>query len=308
MLEERFRIMILSKDGTGLKQFSFNTKRLVLFSIIFSLLVVGTVALSLGLFTKVFHSYRIMALEHDRVKLYEDLLSMKERVYKLGVQFGEIEDHGEKLAITAGVDPIDTDTRKAGVGGATYYEALLATGFYSEKISRTSGEVTKDLDYLERIVRLEKANLSSISARLSRRDHDISHFPSIKPIVGGFITDGFGIRRDPYTGRRANHQGIDFPARKGTSVHAAADGVVERAKTLYTPNKNYGREIVINHGNGYKTRYAHLSKVNVYQGQTVKRWEIIGEVGQTGKATGDHLHYEVIFNQKRVDPENFIYN
>jgi murein DD-endopeptidase MepM/ murein hydrolase activator NlpD len=104
------------------------------------------------------------------------------------------------------------------------------------------------------------------------------------------------------------HDGVDFPARKGTEVLATADGTVKVAKKLYTPNKSYGREIVIDHGDGYETRYAHLSKVKVHKGQKVSRWEVIGEVGQTGRATGDHLHYEVILSGKRQNPEHYIYN
>jgi len=95
---------------------------------------------------------------------------------------------------------------------------------------------------------------------------------------------------------------------KGTRVLATADGRVVRAKTLYTPFKNYGMEVVIDHGYGYQTRYAHLSKILVRRGQRVKKGEMIGEVGSTGRAKGPHLHYEVMENGRRRDPEFFIYN
>ena len=106
----------------------------------------------------------------------------------------------------------------------------------------------------------------------------------------------------------AIHEGVDIPVRKGTTVLAAAAGIVRIAKNNYTPHKNYGREIVIDHGNGYKTRYAHLSKILVRRGQRVKRWDAIAEVGDTGRAQGPHLHYEVIYQDKKQNPEHFIYN
>jgi murein DD-endopeptidase MepM/ murein hydrolase activator NlpD len=158
------------------------------------------------------------------------------------------------------------------------------------------------------VVLLEKASFSEIYARLIRKMEEIDHFPSINPVLGGRITDRFGFRVDPYTRKWNIHQGVDIPAYKGTSVLATADGIVKEAKIEYTPHKDYGREIIVDHGFGYETRYAHLSKILVYKGQRIKRWEIIGEVGDTGKATGDHLHYEVIYSAERQNPENFIYN
>ncbi len=308
MIEEKFRLMILSRNGTGLKQISLSVHKFYIFTALFSLAVITMVAFSLGVFTKIYHNCRIIALENDRIHLQDELLTMKERVASLGTQLGKLEDTEEELRKVANLPPIDNDTRQVGTGGMIYYPALLSGGFYTNNINRSAEEINKDLDKFERVVLLEKASFSEIYAKLMRKMEEIDHFPSINPILGGRITDRFGYRIDPYTHKLNIHQGVDIPAYKGTSVLATADGIVKEAKLQYTPHKDYGREIIIDHGFGYETRYAHLSQIHVYKGQRVKRWEIVGEVGDTGKATGDHLHYEVIYDAERQDPEHYIYN
>ena len=101
-------------------------------------------------------------------------------------------------------------------------------------------------------------------------------------------------------------EGIDIAAQVGTPVYASAAGVVSFVKYNYRPNKGYGREVVIDHGNGIKTRYAHLSEISVRVGQKVNRWDAIGRVGKTGRATGPHLHYEVIVESRHIDPIRYI--
>ena len=113
---------------------------------------------------------------------------------------------------------------------------------------------------------------------------------------------GFGKRRDPFSGQMEFHRGLDFAAKRGTPVYATADGIIVLSKW----NSGYGKYIKIDHQNGYKTMYGHLSKWLVRKNMKVKAGDIIGKVGSTGNSTGNHLHYEVIFNNRKVNPKGYI--
>jgi murein DD-endopeptidase MepM/ murein hydrolase activator NlpD len=129
--------------------------------------------------------------------------------------------------------------------------------------------------------------------------------PSIQPIKNEDVirmASGFGYRTDPFTKKRKKHKGMDFSAKRNTPVYAPSDGVVTRADSR---SSGYGKHIRINHGFGYTTLYAHLNKYNVRRGQKVKRGEIIGYVGSTGRSKAPHLHYEVFKDKVQVNPIHF---
>lgn len=118
----------------------------------------------------------------------------------------------------------------------------------------------------------------------------------------GWVTSGFGMRRSPFSGRRAMHEGIDIASRTGTPVHATADGIVSQAETT----SGYGKLVVIDHGYGFKTYYGHNSKIHVRIGQRVKRGALIASVGNTGSSTGSHVHYEVRRNNVPLNPKKYL--
>ena len=307
MLEERFRLMILSRDGTGIKQISLTYKKFCiavgLIIIVFAFLTASTI----GVFTRLFHNYRILSLENDREKLQTELLLIKERVATLSSQLAEIETTSDELRNVANLAPIDEDIRQVGVGGPSY-SAFLDYSDMSDEVSRIATEVKLDLEKLGRAIRLEKHSMAEIAGKMKQREDRLNHFPAINPILGGPVTSDFGWRTDPFTKLLDHHPGIDITVRAGTKVLATADGVVEIGRSRYSASQTYGKMVVINHGYGFKTRYAHLSKVLIRPGQRVKKWEPIAEVGTTGRSQGPHLHYEVILNGKIQNPENYIYN
>ena len=135
----------------------------------------------------------------------------------------------------------------------------------------------------------------------------ISCVPSVPPLVPDpskvHLSSGFGYRTDPVYGGGENHGGQDFATASGMPVYATGDGVVVQAEFK---SNGYGNQIVIDHGYGYQTRYAHLSVISVVAGMKVKRGELIGNVGSTGKSTGPHLHYEVVYRGNRVNPMNYM--
>ena len=149
--------------------------------------------------------------------------------------------------------------------------------------------------------RLDSEYLKFLERDIDRMNVTLASYPIGKPSVG-YLSSSFGHRKDPFHKGIAFHSGIDLKARHGKSVIATADGIVEKAGW----NGGYGRRIVIRHKNGYKTLYAHLSKIKVKEGQRVKSGDLIGNVGSSGRSTGSHLHYEVIKNNKKINPFPFI--
>ncbi len=159
-----------------------------------------------------------------------------------------------------------------------------------------------DVDRLKAYAEFEERLLKAVESKAYADEDRMRHLPSIPP-VRGIRVSGFGIRKDPVTGGLEFHKGLDFAAREGTPVVATADGVVEKAgRNEY----GYGIQVVIDHGYGIKTRYAHLSKALVRPGDTVRRGQVIGLVGNTGKSVGEHLHYEVIKDGEPVNPDRYI--
>ena len=163
----------------------------------------------------------------------------------------------------------------------------------------------KDLDAMTRLAYLESKSLDQLEILAKSKELMADAIPAIWPInkknLRGRI-GAFGSRVHPILRRLHTHQGIDLGGRTGDPVYATGDGTVAFDNM---GTSGYGKQIVIDHGVGYKTRYAHLSKLLVQPGQKVKRGELIGEVGSTGQANGPHLHYEVMYRNKRVDPINY---
>jgi murein DD-endopeptidase MepM/ murein hydrolase activator NlpD len=305
MLSEKLCLMFFTK-GTGFKKISLNPTQFYKYSVAFILSVFLFVALAIYLSTDLFQNARIAMLENERDNLQKQLLINKEKIALLNGRMTEVEREGDILRNSVGLPAIDKDIRQVGVGGS--FASNVLDYNYLDEVGRTSAEIKMDIDKLEREIHLEKNSLNEIDLKKNEQDMLASHMPTIRPILGAVPKENFGLRLDPFLGKIAMHEGVDIPMPIGTKVLAPGDGVVKVAKTIYTPHKSYGMEIVIDHGFGYETRYGHLSKILVRPGQTVKRWQPIGEVGDTGKSTGPHLHYEVLYSGKPENPMNFMLN
>ncbi|HHS14375.1 MAG TPA: M23 family metallopeptidase [bacterium] len=307
MLEERFRVMYLAKDGTGIKQISLSWRQFLLISMCGVALLIGIATGAVGLFTRLYHNYRIVSLENDRGKLQKELLTIKERLAYLNERIALVEHSSDELRKSVNLPPIDSDTRQVGVGGSAY-SASLDIRYITDEVSRTSAELKIDLDRFERELLYEQSILRDVSAKIIEDKNRIRHFPSIRPILGGVINSRFGMRIDPFTDKLTDHRGIDMMACTGTKILATADGVVKVVRNSYRPDQSFGKYVVIDHGYGYETLYAHCSEILVRKGQKIKRWDPIAEVGTTGRAEGPHLHYEVRLNGRQINPEYYILN
>ena len=198
--------------------------------------------------------------------------------------------------------PISEEERKAGFGGVNRYKDLQ--GFNNSELIENT---TRRVDVLTKELVIQSKSLDEIVALAKQKEKLLAAIPAIQPVKNEDLkqmASGYGYRSDPFTKIRKFHYGMDFTARTGTPIYATGDGVVYKADASLS---GYGNHIEINHGYGYKTLYAHLSKYNCRPGQRVKRGDIIGYVGSTGRSQAPHLHYEVFKGSERVNPLNFYY-
>ena len=199
-------------------------------------------------------------------------------------------------------NPISDDVRKAGFGGINRYADL--EGFENSKLVVST---TKRMEVLSKQVVVQSKSLDEIQRMALDKEVLLSAIPSIQPINNEDLrrmASGYGWRTDPFTKTRRKHKGMDFSAPTGTPIYATSDGKVIRVDGRAP---GYGKHIRIDHGFGYVTLYAHLSKYNVRRGQEVKRGDVIGFVGNTGRSVAPHLHYEIRKDGKHLNPINFYY-
>lgn len=294
MRKHRITLKIITDDVHESKDFTFS-RSLIKGALA---LILIFVALTAFLFYHFIHykvsTYKLnhYAIENNYLK--EKVKHLEEKVASLDSTIDIYYHKYTALTKYAGVEPPPYELKNIGIGGEIEEPPspdLTPLVNLDEKISK-----------LERFVNLQVESFKDVESKLERDKYIRDHTPSILPCNGRF-TSGFGMRRDPFTGRMHFHKGIDLAAPIGTPVYATADGVVSR---IIREPRGYGILLEIDHGMGIKTRYGHLSKVLVKPGQKVKRGQIIAKVGNTGRSTGPHLHYEVRVLNKPVSPLNYI--
>jgi murein DD-endopeptidase MepM/ murein hydrolase activator NlpD len=304
MQKKHIKLIYFSLGDSEIKQISLGWKKIAgLAAISFASLLV-LVSLIIGLFTSLLDNLQVSHLSRSNKLLHSALQEMSLKATSIDHKVAQIEKQDDDLRIYVDMPSINSDIRKMGVGGNSYNVIeKLDTGLYGA--SEQALEIKKQLDNLYQRVELASQSRKEISDRYYAKLKELKQTPSIRP-VGGRVTDRYGYRLDPFIGRIMHHDGVDFSAPRGTEVFVSADGIVCEVVTRYHPNQSYGKYVIIDHGYGRKTRYAHLETVLVKEGQKVNRNTIIGTVGDTGKSTGPHLHYEVIVEGKPVNPENYI--
>jgi len=241
------------------------------------------------------------AREIENLKLRYAILNKKMEEVEDVIKF--IEDRDNNLyRVYFNTSAIPEEERKAGFKDANRYKDL--EGYDN---SQLVANTTKRIDVLRKELAIQSKSLDDILKLAKAKDKLLAAIPAIQPVRNENLkrmVSGFGYRTDPFTKARKMHEGMDFTSKIGTPIYATGDGVVARADNTVS---GYGNHIVIRHGFGYETLYAHLSKYKCRAGQRVKRGDIIGLVGSTGRSEGPHLHYEVHKNGRIVNPLNFYY-
>ncbi len=200
-------------------------------------------------------------------------------------------------------DPYPDYKRQLGTGGNSMKYKKYENMEYGDLVI----EISKKIELIEKKLASQSKSFDEVFDLTKEKQKMIKSIPSIQPVSNRDlkrIASGFGLRMHPIYKIIKMHKGMDFTAPIGTEIYATGDGVVEKVGWV----GGYGKTIMINHGFGYKTRYAHCSKYNCRKGQKVKRGDLIGFVGNTGQSSGPHLHYEVFKNNRQINPVNFFFN
>jgi murein DD-endopeptidase MepM/ murein hydrolase activator NlpD len=283
---------IKPKKGKKIKNF------LVMLVAAFIFMVLG-----FAVFTPIFESPKEKELKRELefVKLNEGL--HRKKIEQLDKILKDIQDRDNNIyRLYFEVNPIPEEQRKAGFGGVNRYKAL--EGFDNSEMII---DVTKNMDILSKQLYVQSKSLDEIVKLAENREELLAAIPAIQPVKKENLTrmaSGFGWRDDPFTKARKRHWGMDFTAPQGTPVYATGDGVVTRVDQGAA---GFGKHIRIDHGYGYESLYAHLSNYNVKKRQKVKRGDLIGFVGNTGRSRAPHLHYEISKNGRKINPINFYY-
>ena len=266
-----------------------------------SLIIAGAYGL---LYTMFFDSPKEKALlrEIDQLTIqYEMINKDMDNVEKVISHLEQTDDNLYRTIFEA--EPIPASLREGGTGGVNRYKEL--EGYDNTSIVI---ETAKRLDKITKKVYVQSRSFDDLIQLAKEKEDMLACIPAIIPISNRDLTrtaSGFGLRIHPIYKISMFHYGMDFTAPMGTDVYVTGDGVIEGT---ISDQRGYGKHIIVNHGFGYKTIYAHLQGFNVRKGQKVKRGDVIGFVGSTGLSLAPHLHYEVELNGVKVDPANFYYN
>jgi len=302
-------IILVGKRGNGTRTFKVSRGAVVLVSLLAFVVLPGLL---------VFGGYRMaqatapsqgellmsawqQEMQAQREEVAEMRRQARENMDALALRLGELQAKmirldalGERLTEVADLDKGEFDfSSKPAVGGPEILsakEAMPLPDFMAslESLSRQLDDRSEQLGLLETML-------------MSRNLQD-EVFPAGRPIKRGWISSYFGMRTDPFTGRREHHKGMDFAGKAGSEVIAVGAGVVTWAGSRY----GYGNLVEINHGNGYVTRYGHNETILVKVGDAVKKGQTLARMGSTGRSTGPHVHFEVRYKGKTVDPKKYI--
>jgi murein DD-endopeptidase MepM/ murein hydrolase activator NlpD len=291
-------IIIVPHTKTNVKTVSFTKKTLkaaVIGSVVLALLLVVFVVdyISMGLLRQ---KYKTMSRELSEQN--EKLASYERSIGELKATIADFEAYAKKLNIMAGLKSPEVIEDKAGLGGG---ESAAEGSGPQLSPPAAPGNSLGQIRSLNQKAGSVASNLSQLIGVFEAQTARLASTPSIMP-ARGWLNSPYGYRADPFTGFRTMHWGVDISTNTGNPIVATGDGIVVRVQS----DKYLGRNVVISHGFGITTVYGHMSAFNVRMGQKVKRGDVLGSVGMTGKAVGPHVHYEVRIDGKSVNPYNYI--
>ncbi len=241
-------------------------------------------------------------LKKENIHMQAQYDLLQEQMNELQSLLTDLQQRDDNLyRVIFQADPILSEVRHRQMGNDQRYQALQ-----NMSNSKIMVDITKQMDDLKRQTYIQSKSYDELIMLAKQNEQKLLCIPAIQPIYNKDLTrvaSGYGMRIDPIYRTRKMHQGMDFTAPIGTEIFATGNGIVKEAGW----RQGYGKCVKINHGFGYETLYAHMHKITARVGQSVKRGDVIGEVGNTGKSTGPHLHYEVHFKGTPVNPQNYYF-
>ncbi len=295
--------LLFLRDDSGIKEFSFTKRTIILVTVVCLALLLGTSYLVLDQVTNTIYQAKLKNVKQNNQRLNSLLHNLNSRLDTLENHLGYLQTKDEAIRTYADLPEIDQAIKNLGIGGTRYDKTMELDYLLPSDDSKVSS-LLFDIDRVARMIRLERLSYEKLYSAFQHNTAKIESTPSIIPVNDGYFTDGFGWRRDPFNGQKRFHYGLDIASRRGVPVYAAAGGTVRYAKR----RGGFGLVVAINHGYGYETLYGHMSAMDVKAGQKVERGTKIGEVGNTGRSTAPHLHYEVHIDNMPMNPIDYFFS
>ena len=300
MKKRRYSILVVPEDNGEVKSYRASSTQGRILILGITLLLATTAFLAIQYAGKAKDTVALARLRRENSHLRAQVTRLDGNILEFQTQMADLMEREKILRTMADLSEIDPDVRKVGVGGQSY-EALVDSRLSSETTEILPNNVLADVDQLLRQAKLESQSFQEVQDAFQKNRERLEHTPAIWP-TSGYVSRGYGPCDDPFSGRRRPHEGIDIVNRVGTPVVATAAGrIVEKGWKA-----DYGWMVVADHGYGYKTAYAHLDSIKVRKGERVKRGQVIATLGNSGRSTGPHLHYEVRVKARAVNPLKYI--
>lgn len=308
-MKQRLSLIVLGGSGSRIKQVHFSKKQfMALSAIAFALMaaavfgVVSYLSLHAQLKDKNVVERRL-ANQSEEVRLQRrQIQQFAKEINHLKETLVSLNKFRDQIRVIANIDQPENHDGLFGVGGSAP-EDLAPDIHLTQSHAPLMKQMHEQINQLEDASQKQETLFHHLLGRLEEQKNLLSHTPAIRP-ARGWVTSTFSYRQSPFTGKREFHKGIDIANKQGTAIVATADGVVSFAGS----NGSFGQIVVIDHGYGLITRYAHIEKWLKEKGERVRRGEVVALMGNTGRSTGPHLHYEVRLNGVPVNPEKYILN
>ena len=308
-MAHKFCFLVLGGSGKTIKQLHCSRTTLVGAAVAAALALTVTVYGLFNYFSLQQHLVENHKLEAQLVQQNQEVLQYQKQIQSFATQINEIKQRivqlnkfETKIRVIANIDQPGNHDALFGVGGSTPEDLntdIETSQQHTQLIKAMHGRAGQ----LKEAASKQQDSFTSLLNQLEDRKNLLAHTPTIRP-ADGWVASTFGYRQSPFTGRREFHKGMDIANRQGTPIVATADGVV-----TYADDKgSLGIAMIIDHGHGVTTRYGHLEKISCKPGERVHRGEVIAAMGNTGRSTGPHLHYEVRLNGVPVNPAKYILN
>ncbi len=308
-MAHKFSFIVLGGSGTTVKQIHWSRNKLYAMGALAGLiLVIGCYGM-LDYFAMRSQLAAKNHIEKSFAQQSEEVLHQREQIQKFATEINALKDKliqlnkfEEQIRIIANIDQPNGHDGLFGVGGSAP-DDLNPNIELTERHQRLIKDMHRQIGQLDSASNRQRTDFESLLGRLEAQKNLLAHTPAIRP-TSGWMTSRFGYRQSPFTGKREFHRGLDIANRVGTPIIATADGVV-----TYSDKKGMlGKVVIVDHGHGLVTRYGHTDALKVKVGSTVKRGQVIAHMGNSGRSTGPHLHYEVRLNGVPVNPTKYILN
>jgi murein DD-endopeptidase MepM/ murein hydrolase activator NlpD len=311
MRRKEYSFLIFNHTGSPIKKLSISGRLITSSLCIGTVVFIGLTILAVDYLSLKRDASRSITIAEELTQQNDLIDHQKNQIQNFANQINELKYHlselnefEKKMRIIANFDDGDDETDGVfGVGGSMP-EDLDPSIELNEMQSALLQEMHEQVSHLDQVAVSQQERFETLFGHMQEQRNILACTPTIRPVEGGYISSIFGYRISPFTERKEFHKGLDIATQMGTPIAATADGVVSFSGEKGT----MGNMIVINHGYGFTTRYGHCKELLKKKGDAVKRGEVIATVGNSGRSTGPHVHYEVQLNKVQVNPNRYILN